>query len=102
MLFRLTPPVGQNRISANGPENPFSSETPPTAVAGLLLVILPALGWVYLIPVLLVTIDLVRKNLRLIRKPEPDQARSLFLASNLYLLVLLLAVCAGSLTAAMT
>ena len=30
----VTPPVGQNATSANGPENAFSSGMPPTAVAG--------------------------------------------------------------------
>ncbi len=30
----VTPPVGQNATSANGPEKAFSSGMPPTAVAG--------------------------------------------------------------------
>ncbi len=30
----VTPPVGQNAMSENGPEKAFSSGMPPTAVAG--------------------------------------------------------------------
>lgn len=69
------------------------SHTLPTAVFGLLLVTLPELGWVYFLPVLVVTADLFWRNVRLIADPSPRNARSLFISSNLYLLVLLLAIC---------
>lgn len=72
------------------------SHTLPTAMAGLLLVLLPSLGWVYFIPVLLVTSDLVLRNIRLISDPSPRNARGMFLSSNLYLLVLLVAICVGT------
>jgi len=72
------------------------SHTLPTAVSGLLLVLLPTLGWVYLIPVLIVTLDLIWKNIRLIRQPTPSRAKKLFLSSNVYLLILLLAICIGA------
>lgn len=69
------------------------SHTAPTAVLSLLLVVLPGLGWIYFVPVALVTADLVIKNVRLIREPDKPNARALFMSSNYYLLVLLLAIC---------
>ncbi len=72
------------------------SHTSPTALGGLLLVTIPELGWVYFLPVMLITIYLVRHNIRLIIDPAPDRARALFMASNFYLLVLILAICIGT------
>ncbi len=69
------------------------SHTAPTAILSLLFVVLPGLGWIYFIPVSLVTADLLIKNVRLIRDPSKPNARALFMSSNYYLLVLLLAVC---------
>jgi protoheme IX farnesyltransferase len=69
------------------------THTLPTAVFGLLMVTLPGLGWLYFLPVLWVTADLFRRNVRLIADPSKRNARGLFLSSNLYLLVLLLAIC---------
>ncbi|WP_420642378.1 heme o synthase [Candidatus Leptofilum sp.] len=72
------------------------SHTLPTGLGGLLLVLLPSLGWVYLIPVVWVTFDLIWRNIRLIRNPSAQNAKALFMSSNIYLLVLLLAICAGT------
>lgn len=69
------------------------AHTAPTAVLSLLFVVVPGLGWIYFIPVSLVTADLVIKNVRLIRDPSKPNARALFMSSNYYLLVLLLAIC---------
>lgn len=69
------------------------SHTLATGVAGLLLVVLPTLGWIYLIPVVFVTADLVWRNLKLIADPSPTNARGLFMASNIYLLILIVAIC---------
>ena len=69
------------------------SHTLPTGLAGLLLVVLPGLGWLNILPVAWITAVLIWRNIRLIREPGRDQARRLFLTSNLYLLVLLLAIC---------
>jgi protoheme IX farnesyltransferase len=69
------------------------SHTAPTALLSLLFVVLPGLGWIYLIPVSLVTADLLVKNVRLILDPSKPNARALFMSSNYYLLVLLLAIC---------
>ncbi len=69
------------------------SHTAPTAVLSLLLVTVPGLGWIYFIPVSVVTVELVWRNIRLIRDPSPENARALFMSSNYYLLVLLIAIC---------
>lgn len=68
------------------------SHTVPTGLAGLLLVILPSLGWLYFVPMFLVTADLFWRNIKLIKDPSPPHARSLFMASNIYLTVLLLII----------
>jgi protoheme IX farnesyltransferase len=69
------------------------SHTLPTSVLGMLLVTLPGLGWIFFAPVALVTADLFRCNVQLIRDPSPLNARRLFMSSNYYLLILLLAIC---------
>ncbi len=69
------------------------SHTLPTGILSLLLVVLPGLGWIYFVPVLLITADLFYRNVQLIREPDPQNARKLFMSSNYYLLVLLLAIC---------
>lgn len=69
------------------------SHTGPTAFAAVLLAVTPALGWVYLVPVALASADMVRRNIRLIREPNRLNARSFFISSNIYLTVLLLAIC---------
>ena len=78
------------------------SHTLPTGLGGLLLVTLPALGWLYFIPVAWVTADLFWRNVKLIQSPSPQNAKRLFMASNIYLLVLLLAICAGTVAASFT
>ncbi len=78
------------------------SHTLPTGLGGLLLVVLPILGWVYLLPVIWVTTDLVWRNVKLVQDPTSQNAKRLFLSSNVYLLVLLLAVCIGTVASAMT
>lgn len=70
-----------------------------TGAAGLVALLMafsPNLGWAYFLPVLLATIDLIAKNVRLIRDPSPRNARSLFISSNIYLMVVLLAACIGT------
>jgi len=69
------------------------SHTLPTGILSLLLVTLPGLGWIYFLPVLIITADLFHRNVQLIRDPSPLNARKLFMSSNYYLLVLLLAIC---------
>lgn len=68
------------------------SHTVPTGLAGLLLVVLPALGWLYFVSLALVTADLFWRNVKLVKDPSPANARSLFITSNIYLTVLLLVI----------
>ena len=63
--------------------------TLPTGFAALGLALTPALGWLYFVPVALATVDLFWRNIRLIRQTTPRNAKSLFLASNIYLTVVL-------------
>lgn len=64
-----------------------------TAFAALSLIISPALGWLYFVPVSILSVDMIRRNLALIFAPSAAHARALFIASNLYLMVILLAIC---------
>lgn len=73
------------------------SHTVPAGICALLLAVIPSLGWVYFIPVFLVTVYLFWHNICLIQTPSPQNALKMFLASNYYLLILLIAVCIGSL-----
>lgn len=72
------------------------SHTVPTGIAGLLLATLPALGWLYFVPMVGVTAGLFRRNIALIRDPSPVNARSFFISTNIYLLALLLLICVGT------
>ncbi|HSM58456.1 MAG TPA: heme o synthase [Candidatus Sulfomarinibacteraceae bacterium] len=69
--------------------------TGATGVAALLLAASPALGLVYLLPVLAATADMLWRNVKLIREPTPRNARGLFIASNVYLTVVLFAAMAS-------
>jgi heme o synthase len=69
------------------------SHTLPTGLAGLLLAVRPELGWFYFLSMVWVTAVLFWYNIRLIQTPERPQALRLFLTSNVYLLVLLVAIC---------
>jgi protoheme IX farnesyltransferase len=68
-----------------------------TLLVGLLLSVDPALGWLYLLPVSLVTLWLGSLSLRLIFTPNRTQAFKLFNVSNIYLGLVLLAICVGTL-----
>ncbi len=67
--------------------------TAATAVAALVLGLDPTLGLIYLVPVGLATVDMMIRNVRLLRVPTGKNARSLFIASNMYLAVVLLMAC---------
>jgi protoheme IX farnesyltransferase len=72
------------------------SHTAPTCLFGLLLAVFPYLGLVYLIPMLLISGDLFWKNIKLIKDPSKENARGLFMSSNYYLTVLMLAIYVSS------
>jgi protoheme IX farnesyltransferase len=67
--------------------------TGATSLAAIVLAFSPALGALYLLPICVVTVDMLNRNIGLIRQPDPARARSLFMASNIYLMVVLLAIC---------
>lgn len=52
-----------------------------------------ALGLIYLVPALLITLYFLQQSVRLVQNPVRPQALRLFLASNSYLAVLLLVIC---------
>jgi protoheme IX farnesyltransferase len=70
--------------------------TGAAGVVALLLIVTPSLGLAYFLPVLVVTADIVVRNVRLIRDPTPRTARALFISSNIFLTIVLLAICAGT------
>ncbi|MFQ5420920.1 MAG: UbiA family prenyltransferase, partial [Anaerolineae bacterium] len=67
-----------------------------TAVTGLAAIALAAvsrLGWLYLLPVAVLTAVWLWRNVRLLSQPTPARSRSLFMLSNIYLMVVLLLIC---------
>ncbi len=66
-------------------------------VAGVAMALLPNLGPVYTIPVAIITAILLWQSAALVVSPTKRQAYRVFHTSNFYLLVVLLAVVAGSL-----
>lgn len=68
------------------------AHTAPTAFGALILAVEPYLGWLYFVPVAVATVDIFHRNIELIREPNALHARRLFLASNIYLMVVLLAI----------
>jgi protoheme IX farnesyltransferase len=71
--------------------------TGATALAALALATQPHLGWVYLAPVGLATLILLARSVQLVTSPGEEQARALFLASNLYLAIVLFMICVSTL-----
>lgn len=90
---RADVPMLPTRVSPKQAAWWVMSHTVPTGIAGLLLVTLPSLRWFYIVPVALITFDLFRRNIQLVRDPSKPNARALFMSSNYYLMVLLLAIC---------
>ena len=68
-----------------------------TGFAALALVADPLLGAWYFIPVAMVTGDLFLRSIRLLREANSARARSLFIASNIYLAAILLMICVDAL-----
>ncbi len=67
-----------------------------TGACGVLLGLDGTLGWLYLIPVLPATVWLLRESARLLVDYSGKRALTVFKVSNLYLSLVLLAVCAAS------
>jgi protoheme IX farnesyltransferase len=68
------------------------SHTAPTCLFGLMLAVFPYLGLLYLLPMLFMSGDLFWRNVKLIRDPSKENARSLFMSSNYYLTVFMLVI----------
>jgi len=64
--------------------------TVATVFAALMLAFHPALGWIYAVPVGIATIDMLVRNVKLLKSPNKKLAMSLFKASNFYLLIVML------------
>ncbi len=71
--------------------------TSGAALAGLALAAVPALGWLYLLPVGLGCLGLLLLNALLIAAPSRQRALRLFHASNLYLALVLVLICIDTL-----
>lgn len=74
--------------------------TTATALVAMALSWQSALGLIYAIPVGLATLDMMIRNGRLLRRPTGKQARSLFIASNTYLAIVLFMICIDTLITA--
>ena len=70
--------------------------TGAAAFVALLMVLTPSLGLVYFIPVLIASAFMIYRNIKLLTDPNPKNARILFISSNMYLMVVLLALCLAS------
>lgn len=71
------------------------AHTLPTGLSALLLALTPGLSWLYALLACGLTVELLYRNIRLIITPTPKNARRLFISSNYYLMVILLAICLG-------
>ena len=67
-----------------------------TALFGLLIALRPAMGWLYLIPVALATAWLLREAGQLRADYSGPRAMRVFKVSNLYLSIVLLAICVAA------
>lgn len=73
------------------------AHTLATAIFGLALAAHSAMGWAYLAPVALATLWLVWESARLVRQFSGPRAMSVFKVTNIYLSVVLLAICVAAL-----
>jgi len=67
--------------------------TAVTGLAAIALAFVSGLGWLYLLPVGVLTAVWLWRNVRLLFQPTPVRARALFMLSNIYLMVILLLIC---------
>ncbi len=67
--------------------------TAVTGLAAVALGVVSGLGWLYLLPVGLLTAVWLWRNVQMVVDPTSLQARSLFMLSNIYLMVVLILIC---------
>jgi protoheme IX farnesyltransferase len=70
--------------------------TGAASFAAIILAFSPSLGLIYLVPVVLASVVMIVRNIRLIRDPSPRSARALFISSNIYLTVVLISICVAT------
>ncbi len=63
-----------------------------TSLIGLLLTTSSNLGLLYFIPALAISLWFLWLTIQLVRNPSPEQASKAFIASNLYLVIILAAL----------
>ena len=66
-----------------------------TAAAGLALGLVPQLDWLYLLPMLPLSLILLQRTWRLYQQPEKQPAFALFHFSNLYLTAVIAVIMLG-------
>lgn len=71
--------------------------TGAASFAAIVLAFSPSLNLLYVVPVVIVSATMIFRNIRLIKDPSPKNARALFISSNIYLTVVLIAICAATL-----
>ena len=67
--------------------------TGATALAAMALGLAPGMDWPYRLPVAVATIELLRRNVCLLAQPTAERARALFIGSNVYLAIVVVAAC---------
>jgi protoheme IX farnesyltransferase len=70
--------------------------TGAASFAAIVLAFSPSLGLIYLVPVIIASAVMVARNIRLIQDPSPRNARALFISSNIYLTIVLVAICVAT------
>ena len=68
------------------------AHTLPMATGTQLLSLIDGLGWIYGISVFLFSADMIRRNIQFIVQPTEQRARTFFISSNIYLMVIFLAI----------
>ncbi len=63
-----------------------------TSLAAITLAVLPALSWIYFVPAAAITVMMLTASVRLVHRPERRSAIRLFVLSNLFLLLILVAI----------
>lgn len=67
-----------------------------TAFVAVILAAHPALGWIYLVPTTLTALVMLTGSVKLIFKPDRKQAIRVFVTSNIFLTMVMLAVIIGT------
>ena len=67
-----------------------------TGFAALVLAVHPALGWLYLLPTAAITGMMMVHSVRLLRQPDRPHAIKLFVTTNIFLLLVLIAIVAAT------